>query len=677
MAQVFNAGAQEAFLEVREDVCFKPDAWLRIGRIKIHPPGDEQGGGEPPVEQALRYGSYAWFVSKHADILAQIKTTYKDPAKTRDQKQQAKFDDKTRRALEAIMHCAVRCGFVHPSIDARCVTEMPFAWPTTVVVDTSAVMQGGLDFVVRFLYPMVRIKIPAIVHMEILNMADRYFTWRRNANVGDHPAAALLDHTTSQGSQRALLRLELQTNVEIERPRIGADPLRGVVQPDADAEDKALNLQIVQRSFADRLILETAIHHRDRLSPDHPIMVLTADQGLARMTLGEGLHPLFFSLPDIELICGRALSGTGFRPFMESMNESAMFHISLPSIVWELACTFGSARLVTADSIASFSVSAIGGELTWHPFHSHDDLLWTEQVGGTPTTPVVPPVTNGAKVIDRQKGEAGRKPHAGLTGSYRFPVKSMLTLIMTFEHKDRISDREGGKIVNLETARRYLDFRNFLLAGGFAEKDRNSLRKLPRMDDLIEALKLPSPDRIKQLFSNVPSVTAYLDELTVGKPITAEEITSVGKAAVSTYLALSEICCAAVNIPDEGIYATPNSPRPSEFASLALSTYRALRGGDVYVLIGKWLEELARKHGIHPIKARERLNEAREQGLLERYTEGSTPETQYERHKMVLLESNKGEPVIRRLNLYHGTFLIPEKASVSIRLEEKPNEPAR
>src|SRR5438132_1298254 len=85
-------------------------------------------------------------------------------------------------------------------------------------------------FLVRFLYPMVRIKIPAIVHMEILVMADRYFSWRRSTGKGIHSAATLLDHVTSQGSQRALLRLELQTDVEIERPRIGADPLRGVVQ---------------------------------------------------------------------------------------------------------------------------------------------------------------------------------------------------------------------------------------------------------------------------------------------------------------------------------------------------------------------------------------------------------------------------------------------------------------
>ncbi len=56
--------------------------------------------------------------------------------------------------------------------------------------------------------------------------------------------------------------------------------------------------------------------------------------------------------------------------------------------------------------------------------------------------------------------------------------------------------------------------------------------------------------------------------------------------------------------------------------------------------------------------------------MLERYTEGSTPETQYERHNMATLEVSKGSATVREVNLYHGDFLIPGKASVSIRLEE-------
>ncbi len=702
IAQVFASGDCKAQIEVHEDKCFKAGTWLRVGTISMHPGGSEPEDADAPIEQAIRYGSYGWKLPSFDALTTQMKTVYQEGKKRNNDQQKLKHDDKTRRALEALVHCASRCGFVNPTFDAGSVAEMPFARPTTVVVDTSAVLQGGLDFVIRFLYPMARIKIPAIVHMEILTMADRYFTHRRVAETDIHPAAVLLDHVTSQGAQRVLLRLELQTEAEIERPRLGADPLRGVVQPDNDAEDKSLNLQIVQRSFADRLILETAIQHRDRLSPDHPIMVLTADQGLARMTLGEGLHALFFSSPPVEQVCGRTLSGTGFRPFVDDMGEASLFYIPLPALLWELACTFGCARLVTEDGSTGLTVSAIGHNLSWHPFHSRDDLLWTLENkpsadAATTTTQVTPgntvtpdrpkdtPVKHGrsdmrtaskpsAEPLNDQSPR--NKSPGGLTGSYRFPVKSMLQLVLGFEREERIADRDGMRLVGVKTASRYREFRNFLLAGQFAERINGGLVKQPPMDALIQAIKVRDLQHLREMFSLVPSFAAFLSCLAVGRPVAPNSIQSIGREAAPTYISLSEVCCAALDIPDEGIYLTPHSPVPSDFAPMALGAYRRLKGGEDYVLTGRWLEELARHDGVHPVRARERLNEAREAGLLERYTEGSTPETQYERHNMAILELNKGVPTIRKLNLYHGDFLIPEKASVSIRLAEQKDEPA-
>jgi hypothetical protein len=191
------------------------------------------------------------------------------------------------------------------------------------------------------------------------------------------------------------------------------------------------------------------------------------------------------------------------------------------------------------------------------------------------------------------------------------------------------------------------------------------------MDDFIQAIRARDLHRLKENFSRVPSFTAFLQELMVGSPITAETVKSIGRAAIVNYISLAEICCAALDIPGEGVYGTPHSPQPSEFTPMALDAYRRLKGGEEYILTGKWLEELVRRYGVHPIRARERLNEARGAGLLERYTEGSTPETQYERHTMAILELSKGVPTVRSLNLYHGDFLIPGKASVSIRLEEQ------
>jgi hypothetical protein len=706
LAAVLTAGKNKAFLEVHEDKCFKADTWLRVGTINVHPGGQEQEEVDAPLDHAIRLGSYDWSIPSFTEISQQVDTVFRD-GKKRSAEQQSKHIDKTRRALEAIVHCAVKCGFINPTFDAGCVAEMPFIRPTTVVVDTSAILQGGLDFVIRFLYPMARIKIPAIAHMEILTMADRYFSQRRAPEADIRPGALLLDHVTSQGGQRVLLRLELQTEAEIERPRLGADPLRGVVQPDSDTEDKNLGLQVIQRSFADRLILETAIHHRDRLSPDHPIMVLTADQGLARMTLAEGLHPLYFSSPPVGQVCGRTVTGTCFRPFADDAGEAPLFPIALTSILWEMACTFGSARLVTEDRSAHFAISSIGADLAWHPFHSRDDLLWTSHfplMRPTAASPETKATSNNLKTLGSTKGtDASRpttkitshqnerkdklpsaidlpKPRATapavkrspgvLTGSYRFPVASMLDLVSAFAHKEQISDQDGMRLVGLETAKRYQDYRNFLLSGQFVTKKSGALSKLPPMDEFIDAIKARDLHRLRDSFLRVPSVAAFLEEIEVGRPTTADTVRSIGRAAIPTYISLSEISCAAIDIASEGIYATPHSPPPSDFATLALDTYRALKGREEYILTGRWLEELVRRHGIHPIRARERLNEARESGLLERYTEGSTPETQFERHTMAILDINKGTPVVRSLNLYHGDFLIPGKASVSIRLEE-------
>ena len=200
------------------------------------------------------------------------------------------------------------------------------------------------------------------------------------------------DHVTSQGTQRTVLRLELQTDAEIEPQTRGGPLLRGVDQPFSDSEDSNLKLPEVVRSFADHLILETAIQHRDRLGPDPAIVVVTADQGLARMTLGEGLRPLFFSTPPFESICGRTLTGTGFRPFVTSHNDSSLTHTSLPSLLWELASTFGSARIVVEDGSRALTAAAIGEELSWHPYHSHDDLLWCLRT--TPPEPAAPMAVN-------------------------------------------------------------------------------------------------------------------------------------------------------------------------------------------------------------------------------------------------------------------------------------------
>jgi hypothetical protein len=119
------------------------------------------------------------------------------------------------------------------------------------------------------------------------------------------------------------------------------------------------------------------------------------------------------------------------------------------------------------------------------------------------------------------------------------------------------------------------------------------------------------------------------------------------------------------------LYKTLFVPSLTEFSQLALDSYRSLAKKEEYVLTGLWLETLAERHGIHPIRVRQMLNEARQAHMIERYTQGSTPETRYQKHVMHILEMDKGNPVIRSIYLYSGDFIIPGKSSVSIRIEEK------
>ena len=294
-------------LEIREDICFRDEHWVPAGIVTLHP---EVAGASPEIDdestalrRALRYGFFDWSLPDRCLLENSILGALKAPAAPHGADRDRKH---VREATKAVAHAAMRCGLAYPLLDAMALSRMPFPNTATVVADTSAVLQGGLDFVALHLVPAARITIPAIVHMEILNRVDRYRT-QRHQRTHKYSAQMLLDHVLSQGGQRTLLRLEREH--QLERARLGADPLRGIIQPDSDAEDKSLQLQRVQRSFADRLILETAIQRRDRVDPNHPIMLMTADQGLARMALAEGIEPIFFDVDGATNLFGTTLSG--------------------------------------------------------------------------------------------------------------------------------------------------------------------------------------------------------------------------------------------------------------------------------------------------------------------------------------------------------------------------------
>ena len=674
-------------LEVSEDKCFKEEQWVSIGRITVHPELPDASGDETSdrdlLLNAFRYGFFDWELPAQNTLQEAIISALSgnDNQEEKDN-QKEKMEKNIKESTKAIAHVAIRCGLAHPVFDAMSLAQMPFRRPVSVVVDTTAVIQGGLDFLARHLTPAVRIKVPALVHMEILNRVERYFTRRNKVPqriTRTHSANMLLDHILSQGGQRALLRLEMDRQVEFERPRLGADPLRGIVQPDSDAEDKQLGLQRIQKSFADRLILETAIQHRDRVDPDHPVMLMTSDQGLARMALAEGIGTIFFDSNSVSHLFDDILSGITFAPF--ATNNHRFSSSSLLSLLWECAVTFGSARLASCTDEITFEVVSIGENVAWQPFHSYEDLLWTRKSSATKQSAAAQIPSEGETVSFRSpplRNKNGRNDDTGekrkreitprsLTGAYSFNSISMLNLMVKLENSGSLSDEEGLSITRVKTDSAYSQYYKFLLAGHFADRKHSRLIKTNLLDQLMKTVREKSYVKLNELLIGVPSFRQFSDKLTLGDPLT-REASGIRTVAFPTYCTLAELCCVGVRFAEDGIYGTPRNPTPADFVSPALRAYEQVRAGEDFALTGDWLECLVKRFGVHPVYARQRLSEAHQGGYLRRYFEGSTPETRYENRNIHVLEIDGETPIIWKSNLYYGDFLMPGRASVGIKL---------
>ena len=671
LARLFHGHVQNGDsclrLEIREDICFRADTWVSVGTISSHPEvrpeplaaSQDITDERLALQTAFRYGFFDWcipeFESLQKDLTSALVTKSKGESS----------DKKSSGAAKAIAYVAMRCGLTHPVFDAMALSKMPFQEPIGIVADTNAVLQGALDFVARHLTPAARIVIPAMVHMEILNFVDRYFIQRYREK---KPGAQMLqDHALSQAGQRALLRLEQQHHVE--RPRVGADPLRGIIQPQPDAEDKNLGLQQVQRSFADRLILETAVQRR--ASVNYPIMLMTADQGLARMALAEGIEPLFFDNA-VSHVFGSTLSGVVFRPFTTAANRA--YSVSVADVLWELSVTFGAARVVHGDSGSAFEVASMGEGCTWQPYHSHDDLLWTRVLSKVSQ----PKSRTEADEVGSKIEVSASRERPAKSGSYVFSLGAMVRLMWRLS-SGPVGDVEGMNLAKVNKASAYSPYRRFLTAGGFAMRDDGILEGTELLNTLIGSMTALAFTEMQILLTKVESFGQFLSLLKAGEPLTLND-SGLRNAPFRAYCALAEMCCAGVRLlGDDGIYviyATPENPPPEDFARTAVEAYDAVRQGEAFALTGTWLEYLAKRSGIHPVRACQRLAEAYHGGYLRRFFEGSTPETRYEKRNIQVLYTNGGIPEVQKVNLYHGDFLMPGRASGSVRVLRGDNEPS-
>ena len=658
IAGMFADGAP-CGIAAREDRAFKDEEWFDLGEVSLQ----FSGSSEDP-ETLVKNGAFEWRLPdvQHA------RNTLSDLL---DKKDEDKDSRNVSRALADVASIGVRTGLLHPVFDPASLEEMPYRRSVTVVADTSGVLQGALDFVVRHL-PIARIKIPAIVQMEFVNFTHRFLSLRRKQK-NQRRFHELIEHLKSQGGQRTLLRLELQADTEIERTYLLGDPLRSAFQPEHDAELSDLNVSAPVQAYVDRLILEAARHHQAQSGPKHAVRLLTGDQGLARMALAEGVTPLYFRAVRADDFFGRRLAGQTFDPFTGHIRRTP-----LALVLWELATAFGSARL-TDESGRGFTVSALDEVMSWFPYHSVNDLLWCEQAPesttGEPSSPVRKRTrsgrSGGAAVSQEETAEPSgdvRRTARKASSFQVFDVGRLFRLICALDDEEEMSEPRVMELLGVRSPRGGSEYRRFLSSADLVSVTDGNWKAEPPIQPLSAALRNERTEELRDVLLNAPSFSTFAAHIGQSKVGSALDLSGVVARGTNNYRILGEITLLCALVRTEGVYPTPTTPDAATFARTALDRFTELDRGEGLIATGAWLESLIRNDGIHPEIARRRLDEASTKGLLRRSTEGSTTQIRFDDHVVHVLRTDAGMPVVTPIHLYRGDYLIPGKGSTSLRI---------
>ena len=457
------------------------------------------------------------------------------------------------------------------------------------------------------------------------------------------------------------LRLELQDDAEIERTYLLGDPLRSAFQPDKDSALSSLNISVPVAAYADRLILEAARHHQAQSPTGHSVRLLTSDQGLARMALAEGVMPLYFAAVTSRDFFGERLSSHIFHPFNGDVQS-----VSLTQVLWELATAFGAARLQWEDS-SQVTITAMSDEVSWSLFQSLDDLLWfseTDAGAGASSAVRATSATNPGT----GKSEDVSSTAVGVSFQ-QMNVNRLLRLVCALDDNQVLGSAQAAELIGVrsKTAEEY---RRFLASAGLIETEDDRWVATQSVRFLSAALRNENAAAFRNALMLAPSFVAFHTLVAQSGPGRIIDVSNLSRSA-ATYRTLGEMAliCATVG---RDLFATPAKPEPGVFAQIALQRFRDLDRGDGLVATGRWLETLIQHDGIHPEVSREALEQASDAGLLRRVTEGSTTQTAFDDHVVhVLRTDSNGIPVAVPVRLYRGDYLIPGKASVSLRIEKR------
>ena len=669
IAGMFGDGAP-CRIDAREDRAFKDEGWFSLGEVSLQ----SSSSSEDP-ETLVKNGAFEWRLPDIEDTRNTLSELL-DMKKDGSEESEDEDGRNVSRALADVASIGVRAGLLHPVFDPASLEEMPYRRSVTVVADTSGVLQGALDFVVRHL-PIARIKIPAIVQMEFVNLTDRFFNLRRKQKrnlKNQRRFHELIEHLKSQGGQRTLLRLELQADTEIERTYLLGDPLRSAFQPERDGALSGLDISASVPAYVDRLILEAARHHQAQSGPKHAVRLLTSDQGLARMALAEGVTPLYFRAARAADFFGRRLAGQTFDPFTGQLRRTP-----LALVLWELATAFGSARL-TGQRGSSFTVSALGEEMSWFPYHSVSDLLWCEQAPASTTgessSPVRERIRSGRSGGAAVSQEATAEPSGGVRRIARkassfqvFDVGRLFWLICALDDEQEMGEPRVMELLGVRSPRGGGEYRRFLSSANLVSVADGNWKAEPPIQPLSAALRNERTEEFRDVLLNAPSFSTFAAHIGQSEIGSVLDLSGVVARGTSNYRILGEITLLCALVRTEGVYPTPTTPDAATFARVALDRFTELDRGEGLIATGAWLESLIRNDGIHPEIARRRLDEASTKGLLRRSTEGSTTQIRFDDHVVHVLRTDSGMPVVTPIHLYRGDYLIPGKGSTSLRIE--------
>ncbi len=333
--------------------------------------------------------------------------------------------------------------------------------------------------------------------------------------------------------------------------------------------------------------------------------------------------------------------------------------------------------------------------MSWFPYHSVDDLLWCSSRARVASGKVgknqrlaIPAATNKATRVTQEGESTAGALGSAISGAgtkegkaqnkaksqkkdkiafLRFNPDRLFCLICRLDDVQEMAVEDVARVSGIRSASGIDEYRRFLMSAGLVHVQGRMWKAQSELSALSAALRNERVEESHDKLLAAPSYQLFverIEELEIGQTLKREQF---GRG-ITTYRTLGEVLLICAEVRGEGIYPTPNDPNVTEFARIAQERFEGLQDGGGLVAVGTWLEALIRKDGIHPIVARRRLGQASEHGFIRRTTEGSTTQIRNDDHVLHVLRADSEAPRIEKVHLYRGDFLIPGKASVSLRI---------